>query len=112
MEYMVKNNAIAEILVVPIGTESTSLSHYVADCISILKNDRLVRYELTPMGTIIEGEIDRLLEIIKLLHEAPFKRGAQRVLTTIQIDDRRDKQASMRKKIASVKKIITETKRF
>ena len=46
--------AILEISVVPIGTKETSLSSYVADCIRILKKEK-VHYELTSMGTNIEG---------------------------------------------------------
>ena len=52
--------AILQISVVPIGTGQTSLSAYVVDCIRILKKEK-VRYELTSMGTNIEGDLKDLL---------------------------------------------------
>ena len=93
---------IAELTVVPLGTESTSLSSYVAGCHQILKNQDKVKYRLTPMGTILEGKLDDVFEVTKKMHEVPFDNGALRVTTNLKIDDRRDKKASMDKKISSV----------
>lgn len=100
--------AIAEVTVVPIGTETTSLSPYVAQCQDILAKDKHVEYELTPMGTIIEGEIDDILVAIRKLHEVPFAQGAKRVTTNIKLDDRRDKEASPEQKLNSVAKELEE----
>lgn len=97
--------AILEISVVPIGTKDTSLSHYVADCIQTLRKEK-VKYELTSMGTNIEGDLKDLLKIALEMHETPFKKGALRVLTTLKIDDRRDKKGTLSsKKKAVVKKL-------
>lgn len=93
--------AILEIAVVPIGTEDTSVSSYVAGCQKILVESGL-KYTLNPMGTVIEGSLDDLLEVVKRLHESPFEKGAKRVYTNMRIDDRRDKIASMEQKITSV----------
>src|SRR6056297_401616 len=93
---------IAELTIVPIGTESTSLSSYVAGCHEILKDQDKVIYRLTPMGTILEGKLDDIFEITKKMHEVPFDKGALRVTTNLKIDDRRDKEAKMDKKINSV----------
>ena len=99
-----KSTVIAEVSIVPIGTGSTSLSRFVSECVSILEQRKDVRYQLTPMGTIVEGSLDLVLEIIQSMHEIPFRKGISRVVTTIKIDDRRDKKASMQKKIDSVLK--------
>ncbi|CCU78727.1 Protein of unknown function DUF77 [Halanaerobium saccharolyticum subsp. saccharolyticum DSM 6643] len=93
---------IAELTVVPLGTESTSLSSYVADCHQVLKNQDKVKYRLTPMGTILEGELSDIFDITKKMHEVPFENGALRVTTNLKIDDRRDREAAMDKKINSV----------
>ena len=98
------NNVIVEISVVPLGTGGTSLSRYIAECVSVLETSRC-RYQLTPMGTIVEGPLDRVLELIKLMHEVPFKKGVSRVVTSIRIDDQRDGKASMKKKVESVLKV-------
>lgn len=94
--------AIAEVVIVPLGTGSTSLSDYVAACEDVLKKERDIRYQLTPMGTIIEGELKDIVNAVMKMHEVPFEKGAMRVSTTIRIDDRRDKKATMEQKVISV----------
>ncbi|MGM0437028.1 MAG: MTH1187 family thiamine-binding protein [Bacillota bacterium] len=94
--------AIAEVTVFPLGTKETSLSKYVAGCHKVLKKQEKVEYELTPMGTILEGNINEIFDIVKKLHEVPFGEGAKRVSTNLKIDDRRDKKGSMKQKINSV----------
>lgn len=46
-----------------------------------------VKYEVGPHETTMEGELDRLLEIVKEGHRACFKAGAQRVITFVKIVD-------------------------
>ncbi|MEW6573846.1 MAG: MTH1187 family thiamine-binding protein [Bacillota bacterium] len=92
---------VAEISVVPVGTGSPSVSRYVADCIKVLGNSGL-KYEVTAMGTIVEGELDAVLAAAKQMHEVPFNTGAERVVTTVKIDERRDKQLSMKGKVEAV----------
>ncbi|MEW6696386.1 MAG: MTH1187 family thiamine-binding protein [Bacillota bacterium] len=94
--------ALAEVTVVPLGTGSTSLSSYVAGCVKILEQAEGIKYQLTPMGTILEGDLSRVLELVRQMHEQPFLAGAARVSTTVRIDDRRDKEGTMRGKVASV----------
>jgi uncharacterized protein (TIGR00106 family) len=97
--------AIAQVTVVPIGTNNTSLSGYVAELYRVLeKAGPGIRFELTPMSTIIEGELEDIFRVVRQLHEAPFIQGALRVSTSLTIDDRRDKQASMKQKLESVEK--------
>ena len=95
--------AIIEISVVPIGTKDTSLSPYVADCIRILKEKKVI-YELTAMGTNIEGDLKDLIKVALKMHEAPFKKGSRRVVTTIKIDDRRDKVGTLSGKKRAVRR--------
>ncbi|BBB90262.1 MAG TPA: MTH1187 family thiamine-binding protein [Methylomusa anaerophila] len=94
--------AVIEVTIVPLGTGSPSISQYVASCHKILAGEKDIKYQLTPMSTIIEGDLDKVLAIIRRMHEAPFGAGAQRVSTTIRIDDRRDKELTMDGKIQSV----------
>ncbi len=95
--------AILEISVVPIGTRDTSVSSYVADCIRILRKEK-VRYELTSMGTNIEGNLKDLIRVAIKMHEEPFRKGAARVLPTLKIDDRRDKKGTLEGKKKAVQK--------
>lgn len=94
--------ALVEVTVIPLGTGSSSLSHYVAGCLEILQQAEDVKYQLTPMGTVIEGDLSRILELVVQMHEQPFLAGAARVSTSLRIDDRRDKEGTMQGKVASV----------
>ncbi len=94
--------AVVEISVAPLGTATPSVSSYVAACVEIVADSGL-NYQLTPMGTVIEGDIDAILPVLRKMHEVPFGRGAQRVSTLIKIDDRRDSEShGLQGKIASV----------
>jgi uncharacterized protein (TIGR00106 family) len=48
-----------------------------------------VRYEVGPMETVLEGPLDRLLDVAKAAHRACFDAGADRVVTVIKIGDAR-----------------------
>jgi uncharacterized protein (TIGR00106 family) len=95
---------IAEVSVVPLGTKSPSVSHYVARAIKVLEQEKDIKYETTAMGTIIEGDLDGILAVVKRMHEAIFGEGVARVITTVKIDDRRDKAQSMKAKLDSLRK--------
>jgi len=97
-----KEQAIAEIHVVPLGTATTSLSHYIAACLETVKQARDISYQLTAMGTIIQGPLEQIFELAQKMHEAPFAMGAKRVATTINIDDRRDIPATIEDKVKAV----------
>lgn len=94
--------AIAEVSIIPLGTGTTSVSEYVAQIERVLAQQEGVSHELTPMSTIIEGPIDRLFEVLRILHEVPFEQGIGRVSTSIKIDDRRDKLSTRAQKLQSV----------
>lgn len=99
--------AIVEVSIVPIGTGATGISNYVAECYRVLEKERRIKHLLTPMGTILEGDLNVIMDVIQRMHEVPFEKGAMRVSTTIRIDDRRDMTPSMEQKIASVTEKIT-----
>lgn len=94
---------IAEVTVVPLGTATTSLSQFVAEAEKVLKNFPAVKSMLTPMSTILEGEMAEVLAAVQAMHETPFQNGAQRVMTRVSIDDRRDQEITMAGKLAAVK---------
>lgn len=97
-----KESVVAEIKIVPLGTGTASLSRYVADCYNVIKQAQDISYQLTPMGTVLQGPLARVMELAQELHELPFSRGVDRVLTTINIDDRRDKAITMESKVKAV----------
>jgi len=97
-----KEQVIAEVKIIPLGTETASLSRYVAACIDIVKRAQGIEYRITAMGTIIQGPLRRVLEITEQMHQVPFTLGAKRVLTSVSIDDRRDKPITIDGKVKAV----------
>jgi uncharacterized protein (TIGR00106 family) len=96
--------AIAEVSVVPLGTKTPSVSQYVARAIGVLEEQKDMMYEITPMGTVIEGDLAKILAVVRKMHEGVFGEGVARVITTIKIDDRRDRVQGMKEKVDSLKK--------
>ncbi len=95
--------AVVEVSIVPMGQGGASISRYVAHCLDILEESGL-SYELCPMGTVIEGDLDAILSAVRSMHEGTFGGDVVRVLTTIRVDDRRDRPLSMAGKLASVRR--------
>ena len=93
--------AVAEISIIPIGTKNTSVSKHVVAALKVLRKEKKVVYELTSMGTILEGELDDVLKAARRCTRR-FSKVASRVVTTIKIDDRRDKPLTMSGKVDSV----------
>ena len=95
-----------EISVVPLGLGTPSVGDHVAALIEFLRTNN-IPFRLTDMGTVIEGTPAKLLEWARLLHELPFEKGVQRVVTHITIDDRRDKRVTLGDKTTSVEARLT-----
>jgi uncharacterized protein (TIGR00106 family) len=98
--------AMIDISVVPVGTGGPSVSDYIAGAVRILKNEPGIKYELTAMNTVIEGDLEHLLSLVKRMHDSVFNSGIQRVVTTVRIDERRDKPLTIEGKKEAVRKKI------
>ncbi len=98
--------AVVEVSIVPLGTKTPSVSKYIAQAVKILQGEEGIKYEITAMGTIIEGDLGRLLSLVRKMHEAIFDSGVMRVVTTVKIDERRDKASTISSKVESVKEKI------
>jgi uncharacterized protein (TIGR00106 family) len=93
---------IMEIDVLPTGKAGSSLGDTVVEMLKIAEKHG-VNYELNSMGTTIEGDLDTLFRVAREMHEVCFDLGYPRVLTIIKLDDRRDKELTMKYKVESVK---------
>jgi uncharacterized protein (TIGR00106 family) len=92
---------IAELSVVPIGA-GVSVSKYVRVAIKALEG-RGVRVIPGPMSTVLEcKDIDLLFKAVKLAHRAVLAAGAARVITTLKIDERTDKEATVESKMRAI----------
>ncbi len=95
---------IAEFSVVPVGTKTPSVSRYVRAALEELGKDKKIRVKPHAMGTVIEArDLGDLFNAVGRAHEAVFKLGVERVVSEIKIDERRDKEASIEKKIKALK---------
>lgn len=94
--------AIVEVNVVPMGTPSPSISSYITECHELVKKETGIKHQVTPMATILEGDLDRVMDVVKKMHKVPFGEGVQRVVTSITIDERKDKPSSMEARVGAV----------
>lgn len=53
-------------------------------------------------STVIEGDFEKVMQAVKKMHQAPFDKGCARVITSITIDERRDKPATMETTVEAV----------
>jgi uncharacterized protein (TIGR00106 family) len=94
---------LAEFSIIPIGIGS-SIGDQVAKVLKIVDKSGLP-YKINPMGTVVEGEWDEILRLIKKCHRTVLS-GGERVVTTIAIDDRKGKPNRIEKKVKSIEKRI------
>lgn len=90
---------MVEFSIVPLG-RSASVSDVIARVLKIVM-DSGVRYKANPMGTVIEGEWDELMGLVKKCHDEAM-RDVERVVTSIKIDDYKCKGYRLEKKLESV----------
>lgn len=95
----------AEISIYPMATKTTSASFYIAKAIESIQSIENLRYQVNPMGTILESDnIDVINNATKIMMEVVHNLGIARVEVVIKIDSRKDKQARMEEKLESIKK--------
>ena len=100
--------AIIDVSVIPLGTETPSVSKYIAGAVRSLKNEKGIKYQLTAMGTTIEGQLPHLLSLAHKMHNSAFSAGAMRVVTIIKIDERKDQAATISSKIEAVSRELNQ----
>ena len=92
---------LAEFSIVPVGVGS-SVGAQLAEVLRIVDESGLP-YKINPMGTVIEGEWDEVMKLVKKCHKSVMKNG-ERAVTTISIDDRKGKPNRIEAKVKSIEK--------
>jgi uncharacterized protein (TIGR00106 family) len=83
---------VAEVSIFPLGTETTSVSDYVAAAVRELEASGL-KCTLGPMGTTVEVETpEEVYAALARAQAAVFDLGAGRAYTVLKMDERRDAQ--------------------
>ncbi|HPD61292.1 MAG TPA: MTH1187 family thiamine-binding protein [Thermodesulfobacteriota bacterium] len=94
---------MVEVSMFPVD-KGESLSEYVSKVLSIIDKSGLP-YRVNPMGTVIEGEWDKVMEVIKKCHVA-LENDCRRIYTSIKIDYRKGGGTRMEAKIESIEQKI------
>jgi len=94
---------LVEFSIIPIGVGS-SIGDQLAEVLKIVDTSGLP-YKVNPMGTVVEGEWDEVMKLIKKCHRIVMNRG-DRALTTISVDDRKGKPNRIDEKVKSIERRI------
>ena len=91
---------LLDMSITPLG-KGESVSPYVARCLRIVDESGL-DYRLHAMGTIVEGELDQVLDVMKRCLEA-LAVDCDRITCSAKLDYRKGYQGRLESKVASVR---------
>ena len=99
----------AEISIIPISKQSdSSMSREVAAAFEAIRKVKGVSATLTALGTQIEAQsVSEVFDAIKQAHDAAKRAGAIRVISSVRIDERLDKNQTLQDKIHSVEQRLS-----
>jgi uncharacterized protein (TIGR00106 family) len=91
---------LLEMSITPLG-KGESVSGYVAKCVALVQASGL-DYELHAMGTIVEGELAQVLDLMRNCIEL-VAQDSDRVTCSAKLDYRRGPGGRLKSKVKSVK---------
>ncbi len=92
---------LAQLSVYPVS-EGPSMGRFVKKGVGIIEESGYT-YQVGGMSTAVEvPTLRELFDLVEKIHQAQLDEGARRLIIEIKVDDRRDKQATLQSKIASV----------
>ncbi|MCU7496429.1 MAG: MTH1187 family thiamine-binding protein [Ignavibacteria bacterium] len=81
-----------------------SLSSYVAKILDYI-DESGVTYRLTPMGTILEGEWDKVINVVTGCFKL-MQQDSRRISVNLKVDYRAGEESRLESKIQKVEKIL------
>ncbi len=90
----------------PLG-KGESVGKYVARSLEIIEKSG-VAYRLNPMGTVLEGEWDEVMAVVRRCYER-MRKDCNRISCSIKIDARKGAKGRLVSKVASVEKRLGKT---
>ncbi len=100
---MGEQKTLIEFSITPIGS-GEHVSDHVARCTRLIRESG-IKNELHAMGTILEGDLDEALQVIRrCLHEV--LKDSPRATATVKIDARSSGSGSIEKSVKSVEEKI------
>ena len=97
---------LIEVSMSPLG-KGESVGKYVARSLEIIDKSG-VEYRLNPMGTVLEGEWDEVMAVVKQCYER-MRKDCNRISCSIKIDYRKGAKGRLDSKVASVQKRLKRT---
>lgn len=96
----------AEISIIPFSPKNdVSMSTEVAAAFDSIRKIQGVKATLTALGTQLEADtMEQVIAAVKAAHEATRREGALRIISSIRIDERLDKEQTLEDKVQSVEK--------
>ncbi len=94
---------LAQVSIFPVGAKE-SLSKEVAKVLDIIDRSGL-SYRVTAMSTLIEGNWDEVMAVIKRCHRT-MRRSHNRVYTSIVIDDRKGAVRRLTGKVEALENVL------
>ena len=92
---------LLEFSMAPLG-KGESVGKYVSRSLEIVDQSG-VEYRLNPMGTVLEGEGDEVMDVVSQCYER-MRKDCNRVSCTSKVDYRKGKNRRLSGKVASVEK--------
>ena len=81
-----------------------SVSKYVSQILDFIDNNGIT-YQLTPMGTVLEGSWEEVMEVISGCFKI-LEPQSNRITTCIKVDYRKGETSRMKSKIAKIEKVL------
>lgn len=97
---------LLEVSMSPLG-KGESVGKYVARSLEIIDKSG-VEYRLNPMGTVLEGEWDEVMAVVRQCYER-MRKDCNRISCSIKIDYRKGTAGRLDSKVASVQKRLKRT---
>ncbi len=83
-----------------------SLSQYVAESLDIIDKSGL-EYQFTPMATILEGEFDQVMDVVRKCYEK-MNEECDRVICNMKFDSRKNTSGRITAKTKKVETILNK----
>lgn len=94
---------LVEFRILPVGTGEET-KELVAKTVAIIEKSEL-DYQLTAMGTLLEGSWEEVMFVVQKCHEE-VKKFAERVVTEIVIDDRKALNGRLKGNVLEVEYVL------
>jgi uncharacterized protein (TIGR00106 family) len=94
---------LVEFRIIPVGL-GEELKELHAKVLAIVEMSEL-DYQLTAMGTLLEGEWEEIMFAVKKCHDE-IKKLSERVVTEIIVDDRKDLKGRLKGNVLEVEYVL------